>query len=78
MISQRLARSCVRAFLKRREVIHEMQRRVARPAVPRVAALITIAMWDGALKNYGSDYGSRGSPSPCPSPSLRERELLGY
>jgi ABC-type transport system substrate-binding protein len=49
---------------KRREVIHEIQRHLAKQQYYVAAnSGVTIAVWDGALKNYapnvGYDYGGR-------------------
>jgi ABC-type transport system substrate-binding protein len=50
--------------VKRREIIHEIQRHLAKQQYyVQLASGIYIAVWDGALKNYGPnlgyDYGGR-------------------
>lgn len=49
---------------KRREVIHELQRHLAaQQHYLQMPSGIYVAVWDGALKNYGAnlgyDYGGR-------------------
>jgi hypothetical protein len=49
---------------KRREVIHEIQRHMARQQYHlHLPSAVNIGVWDGALKNYapnlGYDYGGR-------------------
>jgi peptide/nickel transport system substrate-binding protein len=44
---------------RRRELIHEMQRHLAKQQYyVELPSDITIAVWDGALKNYGPNYGN--------------------
>ena len=49
---------------KRREILHELQRHLAvRQYYVQLPSAVNIAVWDGALKNYGPnlgyDYGGR-------------------
>jgi ABC-type transport system substrate-binding protein len=49
---------------RRREILAELQRHLARPQYyVQLASTVTIAVWDGALRNYGPnlgyDYGGR-------------------
>ena len=64
MLDDLLVRQRRTADVKRREVINEIQRHLAKQQYyVHVPSGIYIAVWDGALKNYapnlGYDYGGR-------------------
>jgi ABC-type transport system substrate-binding protein len=43
---------------KRREILGDLQRHLARQQYyVQLASQVTIAVWDGALKNYGPNHG---------------------
>src|SRR5262249_61535246 len=55
---------------RRREVLHDLQRHLARQQYyVQIPSGVYIAVWDGALKNYGPnlgyDYGGRGPRPPA-------------